>query len=69
MSQDKPSLRIRTMHAQRSEKTPVVKLGPDIRAKIGMQLHLMYGEVVDQGVPDRFVELLNRPNDSNCEGR
>jgi hypothetical protein len=57
------------MCAQRSEKTPVVKLGPDIRAKIGMQLHLMYGEVVDQGVPDRFVQMLKRLDDSNCEGK
>ena len=57
------------MYAQRPEKTPVVKLGPDIRAKIGMQLHLMYGEVVDQGVPDRFIQILKWPNDANCEGR
>jgi hypothetical protein len=35
----------------------VVKLGLDIKAKIGMHLRLMYGEVVDQGVPDRFVVL------------
>jgi hypothetical protein len=69
MSQNKQPPRIRIMRAQKSEKTPVGKLGPDIRAKIGMQLHLMYGEVVDQGVPDRFVRMLERPDDSNCEGR
>jgi hypothetical protein len=65
--------RIRAMYAQRSdktsEKTLVVKLGPDIHAKIGMQLHLMYDEVVDQGVPDRFVQMLKRLDDANCEGR
>jgi len=38
----------------------VVKLGPDIKAKIGQQLRLMYSEVVDQGVPERFVEMLKR---------
>jgi hypothetical protein len=68
MNQDKPSPRLRTMYGHRSEKNPVVKLGPDIKAKIGMQLRLMYGEVVDQGVPDRFVEMLKRLDDPNCEG-
>jgi hypothetical protein len=57
------------MYAQRSERRPVVNLGPDIKAKIGMKLRLMYGEVVDQGVPDRFVQMLKRLDDPNCEGR
>jgi hypothetical protein len=57
------------MYAQRSEKNPVVKLGHDVKAKIGMQLRLMYGEVVDQGVPDRFVEMLKRLDDPNREGK
>ena len=35
-------------------------LGGDIRGKIGRQLREMYDDVVAQGVPDRFVELLNR---------
>jgi hypothetical protein len=34
------------------------KLGPDIKAKIGQQLRTLYGGVVDEGVPDRFVEIL-----------
>jgi len=52
--------------SQRKTKTDVggsetvVKLGPDIKAKIGQQLRLMYSEVVDQGVPERFVEMLKR---------
>ena len=35
-------------------------LGGDIRGKIGRQLREMYDDVVAQGEPDRFVELLNR---------
>jgi anti-sigma factor NepR-like protein len=35
-------------------------LGGDIRGKIGRQLREMYDDVVAQGVPDRFVDLLNR---------
>jgi hypothetical protein len=64
----KPSPRTRAAQAPKSEKNPAVKLGPDIKAKIGMQLRLMYGEVVDQGVPDRFVEMLKRLDDPNYEG-
>lgn len=67
-TENKPSPRTRVMYAQKSEKNPVVKLGPDIKAKIGMQLRLMYGEVVDQGVPDRFAEMLKRLDDPNYEG-
>jgi hypothetical protein len=68
MNQDKPSPGIRTMYAQRSDKN-VVELGPDIKVNIGRQWCLMYGEVVDQGVPDRFVQMLKRLDDSNCEGK
>ncbi len=35
-------------------------LDKETQAKIGQQLRAMYDEVVRQGVPDRFAELLNR---------
>jgi hypothetical protein len=35
-------------------------LGRDVQSKIGQQLRAMYDNVVSQGIPDRFVELLNR---------
>jgi hypothetical protein len=35
-------------------------LGRDVQTKIGQQLRAMYDDVVSQGVPDRFVELLSR---------
>lgn len=35
-------------------------LDRQIQAKIGQQLRSMYDEVVDQGVPDRFAELLKK---------
>jgi Anti-sigma factor NepR len=37
-----------------------VRLGSDIKARIGQQLHAMYSDVVNQGVPDRFSEILRR---------
>ena len=40
-------------------------LGGEIRGKIGRQLRDMYDDVVAQGVPDRFVELLNRLEKNN----
>jgi hypothetical protein len=48
-----------SMEATTAGKTPA-RLGRDIQAKIGQQLRAMYDDVVSQGVPDRFAELLNR---------
>jgi anti-sigma factor NepR-like protein len=42
------------------------KLGPDIKAKIGQQLRAMYSDVVNQGVPDRFSEILRRLDESGA---
>ena len=36
------------------------KLGRDVQARLGQQLRAMYDEVVNQGVPDRFNDLINR---------
>lgn len=35
-------------------------LDRQIQAKIGQQLRAMYDEVVDQGVSDRFADLLQK---------
>jgi len=39
---------------------PAVKLGPDIKVRVGQQLRIMYGEVMTQGVPARCNEILKR---------
>ena len=44
-----------------------VKLGPDIKAKIGQQLRAMYSDVVNQGVPDRFAEILRRLDETSSD--
>jgi len=36
------------------------QLSTEIQAKIGQQLRKIYDDMVTQGVPDRFVELLDR---------
>jgi hypothetical protein len=50
----------RSMQVQSpGEKTGKI-LNREIQAKIGQQLRAVYNDVVDQGVPDRFAELLSR---------
>jgi len=36
------------------------KLGRDVQARLGQQLRAMYDDVVNQGVPDRFNDLIDR---------
>jgi len=36
------------------------KLTRDVQARLGQQLRAMFDDVVNQGVPDRFTDLLNR---------
>ena len=44
-----------------------IKLGPDLKAKIGEQLRAMYSDVVNEGVPDRFSEILRRLDESGAK--
>jgi hypothetical protein len=36
------------------------QLSQDIQRRIGLQLRAMYADVVNEGIPDRFAELLRR---------
>jgi hypothetical protein len=55
------------MELEQDRTKSIAKLNPDIKSKIGQQLRVMYEEVVCQGVPDRFVEIL-RGLDSDDDG-
>ena len=56
-----------TRHRKPSSKP--AKLSREVQARLGQQLRSMYDDVVNQGVPDRFTELLNRINgDGNKDG-
>ncbi len=44
----------------RKPNSKPAKLSRDVQARLGQQLRAMYDDVVGQGVPDRFAELLNR---------
>jgi hypothetical protein len=45
------------------------RLGRDVQAKIGQQLRAFYDDVLQQGVPDRFTDLLNRLDERNDKER
>jgi len=43
----------------------VAKLDSGIKAEIGQKLRVLYGGIVGQGVPDRFVDILKRLDDAD----
>jgi hypothetical protein len=46
----------------RKTTTKPAKLSREVQARLGQQLRAMYDDVVNQGVPDRFTELVKRIN-------
>ncbi|MCK0196034.1 hypothetical protein MWN34_03820 [Ancylobacter sp. 6x-1] len=49
---------------------PGTTLGRDVQSKIGQHLRAMYDDVVRQGVPDRFLDLLAQLDEpANSEGK
>jgi hypothetical protein len=42
------------------ERRPQVGFGPEIKVRMGQQLRVMYSDVMNQGVPDHYSELLRR---------
>ena len=62
VGQQKPMETAETRNKKTNAKAG--KLGRDVQARLGQQLRAMYDDVVNQGVPDRFAELLNRLDDN-----
>ena len=48
------------MQTEVNQRKPRGRLGRDVQSKIGQQLRAMYDNVVSEGVPDRFTEVLQR---------
>jgi len=44
------------------------KLSREVQARLGQQLRSMYDDVVNQGVPDRFAELIDRIDGDGSKG-
>ena len=53
----------------RKTGTKPAKLSREVQARLGQQLRSMYDDVVNQGVPDRFTELINRLNGNGNKDR
>ena len=68
MSVRKLSRQNQTTKLQGSNMKPVAKLGNDVKAKIGQQLRLMYDEIVEQGVPERFAAILRDLDEPGDKG-
>lgn len=63
MNTDKPVGYAQMQSADSGDKkksTKANRLDRATRAKLGQQLRAVYDEVVNQGVPNRFADLLNR---------
>ncbi len=72
MNERKPVGQQNSMEAAANRKRTGAKparLGRDVQARLGQQLRAMYDEVVNQGVPDRFTELLNRLENNGSKDR
>jgi hypothetical protein len=54
------------MNAQENLKTNKGGLNPEIQARIGHQLRALYDDVVRQGVPDRFADLIRKLDSSEA---
>ncbi len=57
VGQQKP---METAASRQKNHAKPAKLGREVQARLGQQLRAMYDEVVSQGVPDRFADLLTR---------
>jgi hypothetical protein len=60
VGQQKPMETAETRNRKANEKP--AKLSREVQARLGQQLRSLYDDVVNQGVPDRFTDLLNRIN-------
>lgn len=62
---DKKSAKTKAAGARASEDRDGGALSKDIQTRIGSQLRAMHDDIVRQGVPDRFVDLLSRLDNPN----
>lgn len=73
MNERKPVEQPRPMETanlrNRKSSSKPAKLSREVQARLGQQLRAMYDDVVNQGVPDRFAELINRINGDGSKDR
>jgi hypothetical protein len=65
---DKPG-RPEHMQTEVTQRKPRGRLGRDVQNKIGQQLRAMYDDVVSDGVPDRFVDMLRKLDEQKSDDK
>jgi hypothetical protein len=60
MNDDKPAKPEIPMNMHENHEKDAPRLGKEIQSRIGQQLRAMYDDVVKEGVPDRFADLLRK---------
>jgi hypothetical protein len=66
--QQNPMETVATSRNKKPNAKPA-KLSREVQARLGQQLRAVYDDVVNQGVPDRFTELINRINPGGKDGQ
>ena len=66
MNDDKPD-RPGQMQTDLNQRKAKGRLGRDVQSKIGQQLRSMYDNVVSEGVPDRFTDMLRQLDEQNAQ--
>jgi hypothetical protein len=54
--------------SDQNESKPAPTLGPDIMAAVGRQLRVTFADIVAEGVPEHFAEILRRLDEPSDEG-
>jgi hypothetical protein len=50
------------------QNKPAPTLGPAVMRTIGQELRAMYADIVAEGVPERFIEILRKLDEPSSEG-
>jgi hypothetical protein len=68
VNMDDEKARPGTMQTDVNMRKAKVRLGRDVQTKLGQQLRAVYDDVVNQGVPDRFSDLLQQLDNNKDKG-
>jgi hypothetical protein len=50
-----------------NETKPLPTLGPEVMAVIGPKLRQIYADIIAEGVPERFAEILRKLDEASNE--
>jgi hypothetical protein len=50
------------------QRRPALTLDPDIMVAIGRELRRMYADIIAEGVPERFAEIVRQLDEPTNEG-